>query len=122
LGNKSKADADLVKVGADTGPSELGKVTVYGPGAGGIPATVKVPVIWKVVAEMLQETPGPSSPVGVLNNTAAQSATASAALKPEPIMETDAKDSPFPGVSVIFGVTAKLPDPKPPPAPRTWIV
>ena len=122
MGNKVKADADLVKVGADTDPSELGKVTVYGPGAGGIPATVKVPVIWKVVAEMLQETPGPSSPVGVLNNTAAQSAPASAALKPEPVMETDAKDSPLAGVSVIFGVTAKLPDPKPPPAPRTWIV
>jgi hypothetical protein len=32
-------------------------------------------------------------------------------------METDAKDSPLVGVSVIFGVTAKLPDPKPPPTP-----
>jgi hypothetical protein len=117
LGNKSKADADFVKIGADTGPSELGKVTVYGPGAGGIPATVKVPVIWKVVAEMLQETPGPSSPVGVLNNVPAQSAPASAALKPEPVIETDAKDSPLAGVSVICGVTAKLPDPKPPPPP-----
>jgi hypothetical protein len=116
LGNKSKADADFVKIGADTDPSELGKITVYGPGAGGIPATVKVPVIWKVVAEMLQDRPD-SSPVGVLNNTAAQSANASAALKPEPMMETDAKDSPLAGVSVIFGVTAKLPDPKPPPAP-----
>ena len=121
LGTRLKADADLVKVGADTDPSELGKVTVYGPGAGGIPATVKVPVIWKVVAEMLQDRPD-SSPVGVLNNVPAQSATASAALKPEPVILIAAKDSPLAGVSVIFGVTAKLPDPKPPPPPRTCTV
>jgi len=119
LGNKSKADADFVKIGADTAPSELGKVTVYGPGAGGIPATVKVPVIWKVVAEMLQETPGPSRPGGVLYSVPAQPTPASAALKPEPVMETDVKDSPLVGVSVIFGTTAKLPVPKPPPAPKT---
>jgi hypothetical protein len=37
-------------------------------------------------------------------------------------METDAKDSPLVGVSVIFGVSAKLPDPKPPPAPMTCTV
>ncbi|MGB9021904.1 MAG: hypothetical protein WCC94_00510 [Candidatus Bathyarchaeia archaeon] len=118
MGNKVKADADLVKAGADTGPSELGKVTVYGPGAGGIPATVKVPVIWKVIAEMLQDTPD-SNPAGVLNNVAAQVAPASAALKPEPAIETDAKDSPLVGVSVIFGVTANVPVPKPPPTPVT---
>jgi hypothetical protein len=105
----------LVKVGADTGPSELGKVTVYGPGAGGIPATEKLPVIWKVVAEMLQDTPD-RRPNGELDRAAPQS-PASAALKPEPAIETDAKDSPLVGVSVIFGVTAKLPVPKPPPAP-----
>jgi hypothetical protein len=121
LGNKVKADADLVKVGADTGPSELGKVTVYGPGRGGIPATEKVPVIWKVIPEMLQDTPD-SNPAGVLNNVVAQPAPASAALKPEPVIETDAKDSPLAGVSVIFGVTAKLPVAKPPPAPFTWTV
>ena len=111
LGTRLKADADLVKVGADTGPSELGKVTVYGPGAGGIPATEKLPVIRKVVAEMLQETPGPSSPGGVLNNVVAQPAPASAALKPEPAIEINVKDSPLAGVSVIVGVTAKLPVP-----------
>jgi hypothetical protein len=111
-----KADADLVKVGADTDPSELGKVTVYDPGRGGIPATEKLPVIWKVVAEMLQDTPD-SSPGGVLNNVVAQPAPASAALKPEPVIVIAAKDSPLAGVSVIFGVTPKLPVAKPPPAP-----
>jgi len=116
-----KDDADLVKVGADTGPSELGKVTVYGPGAGGIPATEKVPVIWKVTALILQDTPD-SSPGGVLNSVAAQTAPASAALKPEPVIEIDVKDSPLPGVSVIFGVTANVPDPKPPPPPLTSTV
>ena len=110
MGNKVKADADLVKVGADTGPSELGKVTVYGPGRGGIPATEKVPVIWKVVAEMLQDTPD-SSPGGVLNNVVAQPAPASAALKPEPVIVIAAKDSPLAGVRVNVGVTAKLPVP-----------
>jgi len=114
-----KDDADLVKVGADTGPSELGKVTVYGPGRGGIPATVKVPVIWKVIAEMLQDTPD-SSPGGVLNNVVVQPAPASAALKPEPVIVIAAKDSLLVGVSVIFGVTAKLPVPTFP-APVTTV-
>jgi hypothetical protein len=121
LGTRLKADADLVKVGADTGPSELGKVTVYGPGRGGIPATEKVPVIWKVVAEMLQDTPD-SSPGGVLNNVVAQPAPASAALKPEPVIVIAAKDSPLAGARVNVGVTANVPDPKPPPPPRTCTV
>jgi hypothetical protein len=116
LGNKVKADADLVKVGADTGPSELGKVTVYGPGRGGIPATEKLPVIWKVVAEMLQDTPD-SSPSGALYSVPVQPGPASAALKPEPVIVIAAKDSPLAGVSVIFGVTPKLPVAKPPPRP-----
>jgi len=121
LGTRLKADADLVKVGADTGPSELGKVTVYGPGAGGIPATEKVPVIWKVIPEMLQDTPD-SNPAGVLNKVPTQPAAASAALKPEPVIETGAKDSPLKGTRVITGVTAKLPVAKPPPPPFIWTV
>jgi hypothetical protein len=121
LGTRLKADADLVKVGADTGPSELGKVTVYGPGAGGIPATEKLPVIWKVIALILQDTPD-SSPGGVLNSVAAQTAPASAALKPEPVIEIDVKDSPLGGVRVIFGVTANAPLPNPPPPPLTSTV
>jgi hypothetical protein len=68
-----------------------------------------------VVAEILQDA-AVSSPSGVLYNEA-QPAAASAALKPEPAMETNVKDSPLVGVSVITGVTAKLPVPKPPPAP-----
>lgn len=110
LGTRLKADADLVKIGADTGPSELGKVTVYGPGRGGIPATEKLPVIWKVIALILQDTPD-SNPGGVLNNVAAHPTPTSAALKPDPVMETDEKDSPLAGVSFIVGVTAKLPVP-----------
>jgi hypothetical protein len=124
LGTRLKADDNFVKEGsgvADTGPSELGKITVYGPGAGGIPATKKLPLIWKVIALILQDTPD-SSPSGVLNNVAVQPAPTSAALKPEPAIETNAKDSPLVGASVIFGVTANAPDPKPPPAPRTCTV
>jgi hypothetical protein len=34
-------------------------------------------------------------------------------------METNVKDSPLVGVSVIFGVTVNVPVPKPPPAPIT---
>ena len=55
----------------------------------------------------------------MLNNTAAQTTPASAALKPEPVTETDAKDSPLVGVSVITGVTPNVALPKPPPAPDT---
>jgi hypothetical protein len=120
LGTRSKADGNFVKEGsgvADTAPSELGKITEYDPGAAA-PATVKLPVIWKVIPEMLQDTPD-SSPGGVLNNTAAQTTPASAALKPEPVTETDAKDSPLVGVSVITGVTANVALPKPPPTPDT---
>jgi hypothetical protein len=65
---------------------------------------------------MLQDT-ADGSPSGVLNSVEAQPAPASAVLKPEPAIETNVKDSPLVGVSVIFGVTAKLPVPKPPPAP-----
>ena len=101
---------------ADTGPSELGKITVYAPGAAA-PATAKLPLIRKVVAEMLQDT-AVVSPSGVLYSEA-QPATASAALKPEPATVTNVNDSPLAGVSVIFGVTAKFPVPKPPPAPMT---
>jgi hypothetical protein len=40
-----KDDGDFVKEGvADTEPSELGKITVYAPGAAA-PATAKLPVI-----------------------------------------------------------------------------
>jgi hypothetical protein len=115
LGVRVNADGDFVKL-ADTDPRELGNMTEYDPGATA-PETTNVPVIRKVVAEMLQETPGPSRPGGVLYSAPAQPTPTSAALKPEPVIETDAKDSPLVGVSVIFGVTAKLPDPKPPPAP-----
>jgi hypothetical protein len=71
-----------------------------------------------VAAEILQDTEV-GSPSGVLYIVEAQPAPASAALKPEPAMETNVKDSPLVGVSVIVGVTAKLPVPKPPPAPFT---
>lgn len=67
---------------------------------------------------MLQDTPD-SNPGGALNNVAAQLAPASPALKPEPAMETDAKDNPLVGVRLICGVTANVPVPKPPPAPTT---
>jgi len=67
---------------------------------------------------MLQDT-AVGSPSGVLYIVEAQPTPASAALKPEPAMETNVKDSPLVGFSVIFGVTAKLPVPKPPPAPVT---
>jgi hypothetical protein len=66
---------------------------------------------------MLQDT-AVGSPSGVLYKEA-QPAAASAALKPEPETDTSVNDSPLAGTSVIFGVTAKLPDPKPPPAPVT---
>ena len=79
---------------------------------------MKVPVIWKVVAEILQDT-AESSPGGALANVDAQVAPASAALKPEPAIETNAKDSPLTGVNVINGVTANVPVPKPPPTPVT---
>jgi len=81
---------------------------------------MKLPVIWKVVAERLQDT-AVGSPSGVLYKEA-QPAAASAALKPEPATEINVKDSPLVGTSVIFGVTAKLPVPKPPPAPLTCTV
>jgi hypothetical protein len=102
---------------ADTAPSELGKVTVYDPGLAAA-ATVKLPVIWKVAAEIVQDT-ADNSPGGELVSVVAQAAAASAALKPEPVMETGVEDGPIVGVSVIFGVTANVPVPKPPAAPVT---
>jgi hypothetical protein len=83
----------LMKGCADTGPSELGKVTVYDPGLAPA-ATVKVPVIWKVAGEMLHDKPD-SSPGGELYSVAAQTAPASAALKPEPVMDTGVRDEPL---------------------------
>mgnify|MGYP001139469043 CR=1 FL=1 len=80
----------VLKKSADTEPSELGNVTVYGPVAAAA-ATVKLPVIWKVAPEILHETPD-SRPGGELNKVAAQPKPASAALKPDPEMETDARD------------------------------
>ena len=77
---------------------------------------MKVPVIWNVDAEMLQDT-ADNSPGGVLNNVEAQPPPASAAVKPEPAMEIGANDSPLVGVNVILGVTANVPVPKPPPTP-----
>jgi hypothetical protein len=97
---------------ADTAPSELGKVTVYDPGLAAA-ATVKLPVIWKVAAEILQDT-ADNSPGGELNSVAAQPAPASAAPNPEPVMETGVEDGPLEGVSVILGVTANVPVPMPP--------
>jgi hypothetical protein len=52
---------------------------------------VKLPVIWKVVPEMLHDT-ADSRPAGELNNDAEQLAPASAALKPEPEREITARD------------------------------
>jgi hypothetical protein len=79
---------------------------------------LKVPVIKKVDADILHDR-ADKSPGGVLNNVEAQPAAASAAVKPEPAIEIGANDSPLVGVSVILGVTAKLPVPKAPPAPLT---
>jgi len=70
---------------------------------------------------MLQDT-AESSPSGALVRVPAQAAPASAALKPEPAIEINAKDSPLEGVSVILGVTANVPVPKPPPTPVTCTV
>jgi hypothetical protein len=120
LGFRSKADADFVKAGVeDTNPSELGNLTEYDPGAT-VPETTKLPVIWKVTPEMLQDT-AVGSPSGVLYKEA-QPATASAALKPEPATDTNVKDSPLVGFSVIVGVTAKLPFPTFPAAVTTVTV
>jgi hypothetical protein len=62
---------------------------------------------------MLQDT-ADNSPGGVLYNVEAQPAAASAALKPEPVMETGVEDGPITGVSIIFGVTANVLVPTPP--------
>ena len=70
---------------------------------------------------MLQDT-AVGSPSGVLYKVAAHPAPASAALKPEPVIEINVKDSPLGGTRVIVGVTANVPDPKPPPAPSTCTV
>jgi hypothetical protein len=110
----SESPPVLTKVGvAVTVPSELGKVNVYDPGEAPL-ATVKLPVIWKVDAEMLQDKLD-NSPVGELDSEA-QPAAASAALNPEPVMETDVEDGPVDGVSVILGVTVNAPVPK-----RRWL-
>jgi hypothetical protein len=69
---------------------------------------------------MLHVKPDNRLLVGELNSVVAQPAAASAALKPEPVMETGVEDGPLNGASVILGVTAKFPVPKPPPAPVTW--
>ena len=74
-----------------------------------------------MTAEILQDT-AVGSPSGVLYIVEAQPAPASAALKPEPAIETNVKDSPLPGVSVIVGVTAKLPVPTFPAADTTVTV
>jgi hypothetical protein len=74
-----------------------------------------------VVPEILQDTEV-GSPSGVLYIVKAQPTPVSAALKPEPAIETNVKDSPLAGVSVIVGVTANVPVPKPPPPPRTCTV
>jgi hypothetical protein len=66
---------------------------------------------------MLQDTPD-GSPSGVLYKEA-QPAAASAALKPEPETDTSVKDSPLTGVSVIVGLTSKLPAPTFPAAVTT---
>jgi hypothetical protein len=120
LGFRLKADADFVKAGvADTNPSELAYMTEYAPGATA-PETTKLPVIWKVAAEMLQDM-AVGSPSGELYNEA-QPAAASAAVKPEPATDTSVKDSPLVGTSVIAGVTAKLPVPTFPAAVTTVTV
>lgn len=120
LGFRLKADADFVKaVVEDTNPSELWNMTEYNPGAT-VPETTKLPVIWNVAAEMLQDT-AVGSPSGELYKEA-QPAAASAALKPEPATDTSVKDSPLVGFSVIVGVTAKLPVPTFPAAVTTVTV